>query len=62
MGARGLVDRYAERHACEILSRQEKGSAVRYRSGIQSEPGNGEGVEEGEGEMNELDPTPEHCQ
>jgi hypothetical protein len=32
-----MVDRQAEMHAREILSRQGKGSAVRYRSEIPSE-------------------------
>jgi hypothetical protein len=53
------VGRQVEWHACEILSQQGKGSAVRCRSGIQSEPSPGEGVEEDEGKMSELDhPTP----
>jgi hypothetical protein len=55
-----MVDRQAERHTCEILSRQGKGSAVRYRSGIPSEPCYREGMGEGEGEMTGPSPRDSH--
>src|SRR5450759_4620327 len=46
-----MVDRQAKRRSSETFSRQGKGSAIRDRSGIPSQPCHREGGGEGEGEM-----------
>ena len=51
MGRLGLVDRQAEWPFDQAFSRQGKGSAIRDRSGIQSEPSRRKGLGGGEGEM-----------
>lgn len=51
MGRLNVGGPSSERHSGETLSRQGKGSAVRDRSGIQSEPSRRKSVGEGKGEM-----------